>query len=101
MTGIHSALALLASGRLDEALTQLREVSRTRALDLLDAIGPIERAGDAALAKGDAEHAAALYDYARQGYVIDASMATSGAEGAQRMLEVKRMEQKIEAARRG
>lgn len=71
------------------------EVLETPHVDLIDAIGVAERAGDAAFDADEPEVARRLWAIALRGARAWASCATSGGEGLARMEDVHRLEAKV------
>jgi hypothetical protein len=85
----------LAAGRHDEVLTRLEAALTGTGSEVLDTVGLTETAGDQAHAVGDQARALRFWRLALAGWEREASMATSGGEGRQRMLDVERMRGKL------
>lgn len=91
----HTAkvLALLAAGRVDEALDLLDACVRASDIDaLVDTAAATERAGDAARRRQNFPQARRCYLHALDGCRAFASWSTSGGEGMQRTLAVERLQ---------
>ena len=91
---------LLRAQHFDEAIDEL---ARLRAKDtnlIIDAIGLTERYGEQAAAAGRHSHAVALLGFALDGYRMHASGSTSGGDGMERMLDVRRLQERLAALRK-
>jgi len=90
---------LIAATRFDEALAEVRALPSSRTTELTDIMQAAEDAGDLAAAEDRVTHAVGFYELAGLGRQIDASLATSGAEGMQRTIAVDRALAKLAKAR--
>ena len=66
--------------------------------EVLECVGLTEKAGDELSAAGDTARAVRFWRLAHAGWEVEASMATGGGEGRQRMRDVERVAAKIARA---
>lgn len=96
---LHEEIRLaLDAGDHDGVLARLEPQHDGWAEEVLACVGLTESAGDALAVAGDLHRAVRFWRLALTGWEVEASMATSGGEGMQRMRDVERVREKLARA---